>query len=46
MNELYIQKLISLISTGLIKEDDIKVEAYKIEVHDRLNPQPDTENTL
>jgi len=41
LNELYIQKLISLIQSGLITSSDIKDVNYKIEVEKRLNPQPE-----
>jgi hypothetical protein len=43
MNELYIQKLIKLINAGLITEESIKDPMYKQEVHNRLNPQPVSE---
>jgi len=41
INELYINKLISLIKKGLITLDDIKVEEYKIEIQTRFAQQGD-----
>jgi hypothetical protein len=37
MNEIYIEKLISLIKQGLITVNDIKNATYKAEVEKRLN---------
>lgn len=36
MNELYVDKLISLVKAGLITIEDIKNEEYKTEVKRRL----------
>lgn len=39
MNELYVQKLINLINSGVITVDDIKNAEYKTEVRSRLVAQ-------
>jgi len=39
MNEVYLAKLISLVSQGVIKEEQIKDLEYRNEVHKRLNPE-------
>lgn len=37
MNEVYIEKIIRLITRGVITINDIKDEAYKTEVQNRLS---------
>lgn len=39
LNEVYIEKLISLISQGVITVNDIKSAVYKSEVEKRLTTQ-------
>lgn len=38
LNQIYVDKLISLIKQGLLIEDDIKNADYKNAVHNVLNP--------
>jgi hypothetical protein len=38
INEVYLEKLLSLIRQGIISVEDIKNAEYKAEVERRLNP--------